>query len=479
MNQIILIGGGGHCKACIDVIEQEGKYQIFGILDSNENVGKKLLSYDFIGTDDDIDKYAIEGYYFLVTIGQIKTYKIREQLYLKLLKEKAKIATVISPRAYVSQHASIGVGTIIMHDTVINASAIVRENCIINTKAIIEHDSIIDAHCHISTSAVINGNVTVREGSFFGSNSVTKHGVVTNRADFIKAGSCYLGQHSKDRKVAFLTTVFPTCYSYIEDFLRSLSEQTCSKFDLVILNDGFGDLKNLKEKYKKLNIIELPTAYNIAKNRESLIKYAASNAYDVAIFGDSDDCFSNKRVELSLSLLLEADIVVNDLTTFSKSRILEKNVFSKRLINFSNIDADYIKEKNVFGLSNTAINLSLLNDSMVVFGEDLIAVDWYFFSGLLFKGANAIFTNEITTFYRQHDSNTAGIGTITKESIAKTLNVRLIHYRNMISVNSEFLEQYDKTIKSLQDISDENNLQALYLKNKQQLTSPFWWELSE
>lgn len=31
--QIILIGGGGHCKSCIDVIEQEGKYQIAGIVD--------------------------------------------------------------------------------------------------------------------------------------------------------------------------------------------------------------------------------------------------------------------------------------------------------------------------------------------------------------------------------------------------------------------------------------------------------------
>ena len=34
--EIILIGGGGHCKSCIDVIEQEGKYQIAGIVDLPE-----------------------------------------------------------------------------------------------------------------------------------------------------------------------------------------------------------------------------------------------------------------------------------------------------------------------------------------------------------------------------------------------------------------------------------------------------------
>ena len=33
MKKIILIGGGGHCKSCIDVIESEKKYTIKGILE--------------------------------------------------------------------------------------------------------------------------------------------------------------------------------------------------------------------------------------------------------------------------------------------------------------------------------------------------------------------------------------------------------------------------------------------------------------
>jgi hypothetical protein len=32
-NSIFLIGGGRHCKSCIDVIEQEGLFDIAGILD--------------------------------------------------------------------------------------------------------------------------------------------------------------------------------------------------------------------------------------------------------------------------------------------------------------------------------------------------------------------------------------------------------------------------------------------------------------
>ena len=41
--KIILIGGGGHCKSVIDIIETENKFQIAGILDLPEKVGKNCI----------------------------------------------------------------------------------------------------------------------------------------------------------------------------------------------------------------------------------------------------------------------------------------------------------------------------------------------------------------------------------------------------------------------------------------------------
>ena len=54
---IILIGGGGHCKSCIDVIEMEGNYRIVGILDLPNQLGRKQLNYEVIGSDEDLPKY--------------------------------------------------------------------------------------------------------------------------------------------------------------------------------------------------------------------------------------------------------------------------------------------------------------------------------------------------------------------------------------------------------------------------------------
>ena len=183
---ILLIGGGGHCKSVIDVIEQEGKYTIAGIIDKENLVGQDVLGYKVIGCDDDLEGLFKIYKYALVTVGQIKSNILKVKLFNTLEKIGYQIPIITSPLAYVSKHASIGKGTVIMHQAFVNAGATIGENCIINSQALIEHDAVIEGHCHISTSAVINGGVRVKENSFIGSNTTTKEYVEIG--GFIKAG---------------------------------------------------------------------------------------------------------------------------------------------------------------------------------------------------------------------------------------------------------------------------------------------------
>ena len=189
MKKILLIGGGGHCKSVIDVVEQEGQFEIIGIIDKAELFGTNVLGYPVIGNDLDLESLAKKHAYALITIGQIKSPEQRIKLFDLAKRLGFTIPSILSPRAYVSKHAFIGDGTIVMHNALINAKAIVGENCIINSKALIEHDSIISAHCHISTCVTINGGVTVGTGCFIGSGSTTKESTVIKKNSFIKAGS--------------------------------------------------------------------------------------------------------------------------------------------------------------------------------------------------------------------------------------------------------------------------------------------------
>jgi sugar O-acyltransferase (sialic acid O-acetyltransferase NeuD family) len=185
---IILIGGGGHCKSCIDVIEQEATYRIAGIVDIAEKLHKKILSYEIICTDEDIPNIAKEYENFLITIGQIKTPTRRMALFELLKSLDANLPVIISPLAYVSKHAQVGEGTIVMHHTLVNAGASIGRNCIINTKVLVEHDATIADHCHIATGAVVNGGVRIGTHTFIGSNAVTREYVEIGDTCVIGAG---------------------------------------------------------------------------------------------------------------------------------------------------------------------------------------------------------------------------------------------------------------------------------------------------
>jgi len=186
MEEILLIGGGGHCKSVIDVIEQENRFRIAGIVDKEELIGQDVLGYKVIGCDHDLEVLFKKYKYAVVTVGQIKSNRLRIKLF-NLLKEVGySLPVIISPLAYVSKHAFIEEGTVVMHHALVNADSKIGKNCIINSKALVEHDVTIESHCHISTATVLNGGVVVKRDSFIGSNSTSKEYIEIN--GFIKAG---------------------------------------------------------------------------------------------------------------------------------------------------------------------------------------------------------------------------------------------------------------------------------------------------
>ncbi|MBN2396162.1 MAG: acetyltransferase [Candidatus Atribacteria bacterium] len=186
---IILIGGGGHCKACIDVIETENKFQIIGIIDVPEKLGQVILGYKIIGNDDNIPDFAKQGYNFLITIGHLGNPNQRIKLYDIVKENGGLLPVIISPIAHVSKHSSILQGTIIMHHALINADAKISENCIINNKALIEHDVIIEDNTHISTGALINGNCRIGKNCLVGSGVVVKQLINICQNTIVGAGA--------------------------------------------------------------------------------------------------------------------------------------------------------------------------------------------------------------------------------------------------------------------------------------------------
>ena len=185
---LILIGGGGHCKSVIEVAESAG-YEIKGILDMPDEVGKEVLpGHKIIGTDDEIPQY-VEECDFIITVGFIKNPALRIKLYNKVKAAGGRLATIIASTAHVSKYAELGEGTVIMHHAFVNAGAKIGDNCIINTFVNIEHDAEVGNHCHISTGTMVNGECKIGENCFIGSQSVCANCIEIASDIIVGAGS--------------------------------------------------------------------------------------------------------------------------------------------------------------------------------------------------------------------------------------------------------------------------------------------------
>ncbi len=171
MSDLILMGGGGHCRSAIDVIEAEGSHKIIGVLEQSSYVPSEVLGYPVLGTDDDLSRFVVDGAAVLVTVGQIKTADIRVRAFIA-----AKIAGASQP-------------AIVMHGAVVNAGCEIGENCIVNSMALVEHDVVVGDHTHIATGARVNGGVTIGPRCFIGSGAVLHNDIEIGEGAIIPAGA--------------------------------------------------------------------------------------------------------------------------------------------------------------------------------------------------------------------------------------------------------------------------------------------------
>jgi sugar O-acyltransferase (sialic acid O-acetyltransferase NeuD family) len=186
--ELLLIGAGGHCRSCIDLISCIPDFGIVGVVDRDGSDSKEVMGHNIIGTDSNLEVLLENINQVHITVGQIKTPKIRINLFNRAKSYGAEFPVLVSPSTYLSQTAKIEEGTILMHLSIVNSSAQIGKNCIINNKALIEHDTIIGSHCHISTGALINGGVVIDDGCFLGSGAILHEGVKVGANSIIGAG---------------------------------------------------------------------------------------------------------------------------------------------------------------------------------------------------------------------------------------------------------------------------------------------------
>ncbi len=173
MEDILLVGLGGHAHSVADSIEQGGKYNIIGFLDKEEMLGKRFRDYRVLGTDDAMERYYADGVRnAFVTIGFLGYGSVRERLYNRLKEAGYTLPDIIDGTAVVSDHVKLAEGIFVGRKAVLNAGAEIGKMSIINTGAIVEHDCMVGAFTHIAVGSVLCGGVSVGSRTLVGANAV-------------------------------------------------------------------------------------------------------------------------------------------------------------------------------------------------------------------------------------------------------------------------------------------------------------------
>lgn len=188
MENIIVIGGGGHAKVIISILKKIAHYNIIGYSEL-EDYGP-LLNINYLGNDDlVIENYSDKSINVILGVGQIKSPELRKYLVEKYLNAGFSFPAIISPHAIVNEFVDVGDGTVVMDNVVINTHSKIGNFSILNTSSTIEHDCKIGDYVHIAPGSVLSGEVTIGDSSFIGAGTTIANSVSISEDCVIGAGS--------------------------------------------------------------------------------------------------------------------------------------------------------------------------------------------------------------------------------------------------------------------------------------------------
>ena len=200
MEDIVLVGFGGHAKSVIDAIERGRQYRIAGFTEMK--TCSEYHGYVCLGTDERLDEIFRGGVQnAFVCIGYMGTGHIRDSLYSRLKNIGFSLPVISDPSAVISEHSVIGEGTFVGKNAVVNADARIGKMTIINTASVVEHEATVGDFSHIAVGAVLCGQAHVGHHCLIGANATVIQEKKIGDGSVVGAGSVVLRNVEGNKKV--------------------------------------------------------------------------------------------------------------------------------------------------------------------------------------------------------------------------------------------------------------------------------------
>ena len=197
MENIVLVGYGGHALALIEIIISMKK-NVIDYFDKKKSVDD-LYNLIYRG-DEDVLQDA-EKSTFRLFHPSIGNNNQRSKVYLKCTAWGWRAPALVHPAAIVSSKVEFPEAVSVFPGTIVETGAVIETGCILNNRSVISHGVRIGSFSHIGPGAILCGDVQVGSQVFIGAGAIIKEGITIGERAIIGAGTIVLNNVLPDQKI--------------------------------------------------------------------------------------------------------------------------------------------------------------------------------------------------------------------------------------------------------------------------------------
>jgi len=189
VGKIVVVGGGGHAAVLIDLLKGLRGFTVIGYTDNADR--GKIFGVPYVGSDSALAalKKKHRKLAGALGIGKVAAHDKRIGIFANMRDAGLTLPAIVSPRAYVSKHAELAEGVVVMAGAVVQPRAKIGFGSIINTGAMVDHDCIIGIDVHVAPGAALSGAACVGDHCLIGVGSALVHAVKVGARCVVGAGA--------------------------------------------------------------------------------------------------------------------------------------------------------------------------------------------------------------------------------------------------------------------------------------------------
>ena len=176
MRELVIVGGGGHGRETLDIVEAinavEPTWAFAGFVDDGEIIADRLERRDasLLGTTEIL---ADTDLHYVVGIGSPA---VRAKLDEQLTAWGRTAATLIHPAATLASDNRISDGVLLAAGARVTTNVTLGRHVHLNVNAVVSHDCVVGDYTTLSPGSLVNGDVQIGTGVFLGTGAIITPG---------------------------------------------------------------------------------------------------------------------------------------------------------------------------------------------------------------------------------------------------------------------------------------------------------------